>query len=203
MEKEKLSDSLRRKGFSDAVVNAIAKVKREDFVPERLAAYAYEDIALPTEDGSTISQPSTIAFMLDKLELKQGQKVLEIGSGSGYVLALISEIIKDGKIYGIERLMSLAVSSKKILARDSNIEIIHRNGFSGLPEKGPFERILISASADKIPRHLYPQLKDPGIMVAAVKQSIFKIKKENGEVTEKEFPGFAFVPLIKDSEKEE
>jgi len=195
MTKSELIKSLKKKGFPDKIISAFEKVKREKFVPENLQAYAYEDIALPIEDGSSISQPYTVAFMLDLLDLKQGQKILEIGSGSGYALALISEIIKSGKIYGIEINKRLAIKSKKALAKDSNIEIISRSGFSGLPQFAPYDRILISASAPQIPRNLYSQLKDPGIIVAAVKQSIYKITKQNGNIEEKEFPGFAFVPL--------
>ena len=199
MTKEDLTENLKKKGFPEEIINAFSRVKREEFVPEKFVGYAYEDIALPAADGSTISQPSTVAFMLGLLEPKQGQKILEIGSGSGYVLALISEIIKAGKIYGVERLKDLAIRSKKVLSRDTNIEIIIRSGFNGLPEFAPFDRILISAAAEKVPRRLYSQLKDPGIMVVAVKQSIYQIRKEHGTITEKEFPGFAFVPLVKDS----
>jgi len=197
MDKSELLDSLKRKGFPDKIVNVFGKVKRENFVPENFVAYSYEDMALPLEDGSSISQPSTVAFMLKLLELKQGQKILEIGSGSGYVLALMSELIKDGKIYGIEINKGLAVKSKTKLSDDSNIEILCRDGSSGLKEFAPFDRILISAAAPVIPSKLYDQLKDPGIIVSAVKQSIFQIKKENGQITQKEFPGFAFVPLRK------
>ena len=195
MNKQQLIESLEKKGFPDKIIKAFQNVKREDLVPENLKSYSYEDIALPVEDGSSISQPSTVAFMLNLLELHQGQKILEIGSGSGYVLALMSDIIKDGKIYGIEINKSLAIKSKKYLEKDSNIEIISRSGFNGLPEFAPYDRILISASAPEIPRNLYSQLKDSGIIVAAVKQSIYQIKKENEKITEKEFPGFAFVPL--------
>ena len=198
MNKQELLESLKKKNFPNWIIDAFNKIKRENFVPENLKAYSYEDMALPIEDGSTISQPSTIAFMLDLLHPKQGQKILEIGSGSGYALALLSNIIKEGKIYGIEIIERLAVKSKKLLEKDSNIEIISRSGADGLPEFAPYDRILISASCPELPRHLYIQLKDGGIMVAAVKQSIFQVKKENGVVTEKEFPGFVFVPLVKD-----
>jgi len=102
MDKTALISKLTRSGLSDLIVNAFSKVKRENFVPEKFASYAYEDVALPTAEGSSISQPSTVAFMLNLLEPKQGQKILEIGSGTGYVLALMSEIVKDGKIYGVE-----------------------------------------------------------------------------------------------------
>lgn len=198
MDKLELLNNLRKKGFPSMVVDSFGKVKREDFVPDKYAAYSYEDMALPLEDGSTLSQPYTVAFMLTLLELKQGQKILEIGSGSGYVLALISEIIKDGKIYGIEINRRLAVKSKKILSKDSNIEVVSRDGSEGLKEHGPFDRILISASAEETPEHLISQLKDRGIIVAAVRQSIIQIKKEGKNTAKKEFPGFVFVPLRKE-----
>jgi len=188
---------LKEKDFSDEIINAFAKVKRENFVPEQVLIYAYEDIALPLEDGSTISQPSTIAFMLSLLEPKQHNKILEIGSGSGYALSLISEIIKSGKIYGIEINKNLAIKSRNILENDSNINIINRSGLNGFSEQAPFDRILVSASCPDrgIPYSLITQLKDHGIIVAAVQQSIIQIRKENGQVSEREFQGFSFVPF--------
>lgn len=198
MNKSELIDSLKQKGFSEQIVGAFERVKREDFIPEKFAAYAYEDLALPLDDGSTISQPYTIALMLSLLELKHGQKILEIGSGSGYVLALMSEIVKDGKIYGIELNKKLAIKSKSILEKDSNIQILNRDGSDGLPEFAPFDRILISASFSSMPKHLFEQLAEGGTMVAAVNQSIFQIKKEAGKISQKEFPGFVFVPIRKE-----
>jgi protein-L-isoaspartate(D-aspartate) O-methyltransferase len=123
MTKEELLASLKKKGCPDYILNAFEKVRREDFIPDRLIGYAYEDIALPVEEGSTLSQPSTIAFMLNLLEPKDGQKILEIGSGSGYVLALLAEINKTGKIYGVEILKSMAISSKKRLESKTNLDI--------------------------------------------------------------------------------
>jgi len=204
MDKAALINKLRRSGLSDSIVNAFSKVKRENFVPEKFASYTYEDVALPTAEGSSISQPSTVAFMLNLLEPKQGQKILEIGSGTGYVLALMSEIVKDGKIYGVEIIKDLAISSKKLLANDSNVQVVHKSGFGGLPEYAPYDRILVSASSSdiEIVRKFLPQLKDPGILVAPVKNSIFQIRKENGKITEKEFQGFAFVPLVKGDDDE-
>jgi len=195
--KEELLVSLKKKGFSDEVVDAFRKVKREDFVPEHLIGYAYEDIALPVMEGSTLSQPSTVAFMLNLLDIKDNQRILEIGSGSGYVLALLSEMNPGGKIYGVELLKELAIRSKNYLENKKNVEVILRDGSQGLPELAPYDRILISASCPEVPTNLLQQLKEDGILVAAVKQSIFQIKKEKGETLEKEFPGFAFVPLRK------
>jgi protein-L-isoaspartate(D-aspartate) O-methyltransferase len=199
MTKEALIESLRKKPTPENILAAFDKVKREEFVPSHLIGYAYEDIALPVEEGSTLSQPSTVAFMLNLLEPKNDSKILEIGSGSGYVLALLSEIAPEGKIYGVEVLKSLAVISKSRLAEKKNVEIIHRDGSKGLPEFAPYDRILISASCPETPKHLLEQLKDPGILVAAVKNSIIQIKKENTQTIEREFPGFAFVPLVSEA----
>ncbi len=197
MGKTELIESLKSQGFPKQIIEAFKKVKREKFISENIKSLAYEDIALPLEKGATISQPYTIAFMLALLELKENQKILEIGSGSGYVLALISKIIKKGKIYGIEIIENLAKRSKEILKKDKKITIINISGSNGLPEKSPFDRMLISAASNEIPSHLYSQLKDNGILVTPVKNSIFKIKKEKGKIKMHEFSGFVFVPLVK------
>lgn len=195
MDKEGLLALLKKKGFSESLINAFNEVKREDFVPEHLIGYAYEDLALPVMEGSTLSQPSTVAFMLDLLQVENKQKILEIGSGSGYVLALLRAMNKSGHIYGLEILKELAIRSKNYFASTKNVDVVIRNGSQGLPEFAPYDRILISASCQEVPRHLLSQLTENGILVAAVKQSIFQIKKSAGETIEKEFPGFAFVPL--------
>lgn len=197
MERKDLIKNLERNNFPKKIIKAFAKIKREKFVPDNIKYLAYEDVALPLLEGATISQPYTIAFMLNLLQLEENQKILEIGSGSGYVLALISSIIKKGKIYGIEIIKSLAEKSKKDLRKDKKIIIINQDGSKGLPEKSPFDRILISAATQEIPNHLLEQLKNGGILVAPVKNSIFKIKKQDSKLTKKEFPGFVFVPLIK------
>jgi len=194
MNKEHLIQNLYAQKFSPRVVEAFNIVPRENFVPEDMKQFAYIDDALPLVKGATISQPSTIAFMLELLELKKGQKVLEIGSGSGYVLALLAEIT-GGEIYGIEILPVLAEKSKETLKDYKNIHIVNENGFHGLPEKTPFDKILISASTTKIPAHLLYQLSDNGILVAPVRNSIFQVKKMDSQTITKEFPGFIFVPL--------
>ncbi|MBS3075236.1 protein-L-isoaspartate(D-aspartate) O-methyltransferase [Candidatus Pacearchaeota archaeon] len=196
MNKQQLIQELKKEGFSDKILKAFETIKREDFIPEKFKEYAYENEPLPIEEGATISQPYTIAFMLNLLELKDNQKILEIGSGSGYVLALINEISKNSEIYGIERIKGLVESSKKILKDGKNIQIIQGDGSKGLKEKAPFDRILVSASADKIPESLFEQLSKNGILVLPVQNSIFQIKKINNQIIEKEFRGFVFVPLI-------
>src|SRR3989344_3357586 len=202
MEKDLLLESLKKQGLSTEIISAFENVKREKFVPENMVGYAYSDLALPIESGASISQPSTVAFMLSLLELKPKQKVLEIGSGSGYALALISNIIKQGEVFGLELNKRLAIKSTNILFEDKNIKIFNREGSSGLPKSSPFDRIIISAACPdmRIPLNLMEQLNDPGIMVAAVKQSIVQLKKENGKLIQKEFPGFAFVQLRREEE---
>lgn len=195
MNKFELLSSLKSNGFPEKIVKAFEKVPREKFVPSDYKNLAYEDIALPLEKGATISQPYTIAFMLNLLELKPNQKILEIGSGCGYVLALLAEIT-GGKIFGLEIIKSLTEKSKKYLKNYSNIRIIHKNGFRGLPDKAPFDRILISAATSKLPEHLYNQLSSSGIIVTPINNSIFQIKKQDDKIKLKEFPGFAFVVLI-------
>ena len=198
IDRENLLKNLKNQGFSDEIVKAFSKVKRENFVPSQFTNYAYEDIAIPLEDGSTLSQPTTIAVILSILDAKQHNNILEIGSGSGYVLSLTSEIIKSGKIYGMEINPRLAIASRKLLELDSNIEIINRSGLKGLPEKAQFDRILVSAAfPDRvIPYKLLEQLKDPGILVAPVKQTLLKLIKNKGQIIEEEFPGFVFVPFV-------
>lgn len=197
MEKEALLSSLRIKGYNENIVGAFEKVRREKFIPDNLMGFAYDDIALPIESGSTISQPSTIAFMLDLLELKENHKVLEIGSGSGYVLSLIDSMINEGEIYGIELIQKLAIKSSSILSERKNIKIFNKDGSDGFPKFAPYDRILVSASCEdmRVPTNLVEQLAEGGILVAAVAQSIIQMKKQNGKITQKEFPGFAFIPL--------
>ena len=226
MIKEDLILEFKKQGFSEKIVEAFEKIERKDFIPKKYKNFSYEDIALPIGKKQTISQPFTIAFMLDLLELKNNQKILEIGSGSGYVLALINEISKNSELFGIERIPELEERSKRILKNFKNIHIFCRDGSKGFPEEAEkklFDRILISATSEKIPQKLVKQLKTGGILVAPVKNSIIKInsQKENfsnlsfdGNKSKEylakrkiktfandnqieEYPGFMFVPLIK------
>jgi protein-L-isoaspartate(D-aspartate) O-methyltransferase len=198
MNKKQLIRSLKNQGFSERIIRAFEKVERKNFIPKKNQRVAYEDTVLLIGHGQTISQPYTIAFMLFLLELQNNQKILEIGSGSGYVLDLINEISKNSEIYGIERIKELAEKSKEILKDKKNIRIIYGNGSKGLKDKAPFERILVSATSNEIPQKLLTQLKIGGILVAPVRSSIIQIKKFRNENKIKEFPGFVFVPLIKE-----
>lgn len=202
MNKEELLHDLRKQGFSDKIVKAFAKIRREDFIRQNLRKFAYENIALPIDDGGTISQPYTIALMLSLLKLHENQKIMEIGSGCGYVLALISEIIgKNGKIFGIEISQKLAEKSMQTLKDCRNIFIFNKNGKSGLAEESPFDRILIDAALEEIPGAILNQLKEGGIIVAPIgptsMQTLTSMKRHgNNFPILKRVPGFVFVPFI-------
>ena len=179
MDKISLIAHLRSQEFPTKIIRAFKKIPREEFIPKEYKLQAYLDIPLPIGNNVTISQPFTIAFMLNLLELKNNQKILEIGSGSGYVLALLAEITK-GKIYGVEIIKELAIKSRQILKKSNykNIKVINKSGKLGLSEFAPYDRILISASANEIPYYLTEQLKENGIIVSSVRNSIIKIKKQ-------------------------
>tara|TARA_Y100000034_G_scaffold24871_1_gene29226 strand:+ start:1296 stop:1988 length:693 start_codon:yes stop_codon:yes gene_type:complete len=211
-QKQILLESLKKKGFSSEILQTFSKVKREDFIPKEIKKYAYEDISLPIGDGQTISQPYTIAMMFSLLELKKGQKVLEIGSGCGYVLALLSEILGyKGEVYGIEIVKELAEKSKRNLKEYKNVKVYNKNGRLGLGENVRFPRrqleiaqprqegkskktmgclyfdaILISARNKEIPEKLVLQLKNNGIIVAPIGnnyvQSLTAFKKIKGKL---------------------
>jgi len=204
MNKTELLQSLKSKGFHEEIINAFSKVRREAFISENLKEYAYEDRPLSIGGEQTISQPYTIAVMLSLLELKKGQKILEIGSGSGYVLALLSVMVgRRGRVYGVERIKQLVDTSKESLKDYENVEVYNRNGISGLKEYAPFERIVISAGYNKVPKGLVSQLKEDGILVAPIgpshEKSMMQFKKIKGRlILKKEITGFSFVPLIED-----
>ena len=201
-QKQILLGSLKQRGFSPEILNAFSKIKRENFILRKFRAMAYLDEALPIGKGQTISQPYTIATMLSMLEIKKGQKILEVGSGCGYVLALISELVgKKGNVFGIEIVRELAEISVKNLKGYGNIKVYNKNGADGLKEKAPFDRILVSAQSEKIPEKLIEQLKENGIIVAPIgeknNQIITAYEKIYGKLkTKKEIPGFVFVPLV-------
>jgi len=198
MNKKQLIKHLKEHGFSENILNAFDKVKREDFVSKEFKKYAYKDIPLSIGYEQTISQPYTIAFMLTLLELYDNQTVLEVGSGSGYVLALINELSKNAKIYGVERIKELFENSKKVLKNNKNIKIFNLDGSKGLKEKVFFDRILVSASSKEIPQKLLAQLKYNGILVCVVKNSIIVVKKIYKENKIIEYPGFVFVKLVEE-----
>lgn len=185
------------------IVEAFYKIKRVGFLPENLKSLAEVDEALPIGDGQTISQPAVVAFMIELLSPKKGEKILDIGSGSGWTTALLAQIVgKEGRVFGIEILPSLAEFGKKNIEKYNFIEkgivkILCQDGSKGLEKEAPFDKILVSASADKVPEALKEQLKIKGRLVIPISTSVWVfIKKEKDIFEEKEYYGFLFVPLI-------
>jgi protein-L-isoaspartate(D-aspartate) O-methyltransferase len=202
MDKTQLLASLRKQGISEKTLSAFAAVERERFITQMMKFLAYEDNALPIGHGQTISQPYTIAVMLDLLHLKKDQKVLEVGCGSGYVLALISEMVgENGKVYGLDIMRDLVERSRKPLSRYKNVQALYGDGRFGMYEKAPFDRILISAAITSIPDALLGQLNDEGIIVAPLGSenmqtlAAFKKSKESLSIVG-QIPGFVFVPFV-------
>ena len=189
---------------STSVKNAFLNVKRENFMPVHLQNAAYADEAMAIGYGQTISQPSTIAAMLELLQIQEGNKVLESGAGSAYVLALLAELAgKKGKIYGIEILPELKQRAEQTLKKCDykNIKLKVGDGSLGWKEKAPFERILLSAACPYVPKPLIEQVAETGRIVAPVgdkfTQMRHELKKIKGQVIKEEFLEnyFAFVPL--------
>ncbi|MEX0932996.1 MAG: methyltransferase domain-containing protein [Candidatus Pacearchaeota archaeon] len=196
MKKEDLIKELKEFNFSKKIISAFEEVKREDFISNKFKWRAYENIPLPTMAGQTISQPYTIAFMLSKLDIKDGQDILEVGSGCGYVLALLSCINKKGKIFGIERIEELVKKSKENLKSFRNVRVEHANALPELKNK-KFDRIIVSAAFDEIPEGIIEKnLKNNGVSVFPVRNSIFVIKKVNKKNIIEKHEGFIFVPII-------
>ena len=182
------------------VLKAMEKVPRHLFVPEALLDRAYEDSPLPIGHKQTISQPYTVAFMTEALELTGKEKVLEIGAGSGYQAAILAELA--GEIYTIERIPELAEQAEKILKQlgYKNIRIKVGDGSLGWAEQSPFQAIIVTAGAPAIPKPLLEQLDDPGLLVIPVgdrsSQNMIRVRKKNQKVTEESLGPFRFVELI-------
>ncbi len=195
---------------TDRIIEAFSKVRRVDFVPKDLESAAQADIPLPIGQGQTISQPLTVAFMLEKLGPHPGDKILDVGSGSGWTTALLGHIVgKKGKVIGIERIKSLCDFSTNNLSKYHLIEggrakIICADGSKGYVNEAPFDRILVSAAAAEIPKEFKKQLKIGGRLVIPVGGSIWVLERKSEKYfQETEYPGFVFVPLIKGKRDEE
>jgi len=192
--KQELIDSMILRGMLDSphIIDAFREVDRKYFVPKSFEDHIYIDAPLPIGNNQTISQPSTVAFMLEKLEPKE--------AGSGWTTALICHIVGEkGSVTGLERMDELVEQGEENLSKlqfGSHCRIQRAGEKLGLPGK-QFDRILVSASADEIPEELFLQLNVGGILVIPVRNSIFKFKKVSDTYVEREeFYGFVFVPLI-------
>ena len=195
---------MKKSGFlnDDKVESVIRKTPRHEFVPTLLKEEAYEDIPLSIMKNQTISQPSVVSRMTEWLDVREGQKVLEVGSGSGWQSAILSYLVGHGKIYSIERHSELVNFAKKNLDKlgINNVEVILGDGSLGLSKESPFDRIIITAACEKIPQSLFEQISINGLLIAPVgefTQSLVLLKKTSQGVVEiKNEPGYVFVPLL-------
>jgi protein-L-isoaspartate(D-aspartate) O-methyltransferase len=200
---EMVNSQLRARGIADErVLDAMERVPRHEFAPERYRDQAYEDHPLPIGEGQTISQPYIVGLMLDSLELAPKDTVLEIGTGSGYVTALLAEL--TSQVISIERHASLADSARALLATlgYSNVGIVTGDGTQGFPQAAPYDAIMVSAAAPRVPPALLDQLADSGRMTIPVgtqeTQQLRLVRMRNGQ-PEVEFRELCrFVPLISD-----
>ena len=192
---------LRARGIADErVLAAMLRVPRHEFTPERHRDQAYEDHPLPIGEGQTISQPYIVASMLEALELKPQDRVLEIGTGSGYVTALLAELAVE--VFSIERHANLAAEARRVLARlgYTNVKILVGDGTRGVPPCAPYDAVTVAAAAPELPQPLLEQLAEGGRMIVPVgppdAQQLQLIRMQNGrpQITLRE--PCRFVPLV-------
>ncbi|HRE39879.1 MAG TPA: protein-L-isoaspartate(D-aspartate) O-methyltransferase [Ignavibacteria bacterium] len=204
IKRKELVQILNKQGIKDKkVLQAIFKVKRENFVSDEFKSRAYDNNALPIAGNQTISQPYTVAFMTELLNIQPGEKILEIGTGSGYQAAVLCEL--GAKVYSVERVSELATKTGKLLkSLGYDVEILNGDGSKGWIEFAPYNKIIVTAGSPQIPKSLLNQLKDGGLMVIPVgdqfiqKMTLIKKISENNEVKykQKKFDEYKFVPLI-------
>lgn len=204
--RNQLVRSVQKKGISDtAVLAALEKVPRHFFFDSSFLEYAYEDKPFPIGAGQTISQPYTVAFQSSLLKISRGEKVLEIGTGSGYQACILAEM--GAKVFSIERQKSLYDKTRVLLAEMGydRIKLFYGDGYKGLPAFAPFDKVLVTAAAPYIPEPLIEQLKPGGILVIPVGddvQIMTTIMRINDKEIKKEEHGhFRFVPMLEDKAK--
>ena len=173
------------------VQKAMRMIPRHNFVPH----YPYEDRPVPIGHGQTISQPFIVAYMTDMLDISPLHTVLEIGTGSGYQAAVLSEVAL--RVYTVERIKALADQTKILLEHYSNVHMKVGNGYKGWEKNAPYDRIIVTAMPDYIPKSLVNQLKDGGKMIIPVKGNLILVTKTGKTYTEKSLIGVRFVPLVK------
>ena len=193
--------ALRSKGVTDArTLNAMEKVDRGRFVRGHFADRAYDDMPLPISSGQTISQPSVVGLMTQALNVQPRDKVLEVGTGSGYQAAILSHLAR--RVYTVDRHRRLTRETEKLFDTMDlhNVTVITGDGSFGLPEQAPFDRIMVTAAAPERPETLLEQLKDGGLCVAPVQngpvQTLMRYERRGDEIAEAALGDVRFVPLV-------
>jgi protein-L-isoaspartate(D-aspartate) O-methyltransferase len=201
-----IARQLRGRGITDArVLGAMHSVPREKFVPKELRNSAYDDRPLPIGYGQTISQPYIVAFMTEQLQPKRSQRVLEIGTGSGYQAAVLSDLVAE--VYTIEIVRPLAQRAEAVLRElgYKNVQVKAGDGYKGWPEHAPFDAIIVTAAPDHVPPPLVEQLKEGGRMIIPVgksgSQKLYLLEKQNGQIQQTAVIPVRFVPLTREPEE--
>lgn len=200
--RKRLVDLLREKGITDEnVLTAINNIPRHFFLDSAFSKIAYEDRAFPIAEGQTISQPYTVAYQTQLLEIKPYDKVLEIGTGSAYQASVLAEM--GAKVFTIERQKKLFEKTKEFIFKNKypNIKFFYGDGFDGLPTFAPFDKVIITAAAPYVPPKLIAQLKTGGFMVLPIdlgpfQQMLRLTKLADGTYSEERFDNFSFVPML-------
>jgi protein-L-isoaspartate(D-aspartate) O-methyltransferase len=200
--RKKLIDVLRKKGITDDnVLAAINNIPRHFFLDSAFDEIAYEDRAFPISDGQTISQPYTVAYQTQLLQVKPNEKILEIGTGSIYQASVLAEM--GAKVFTIERQKNLFEKTKQFILKTKypNLKFFYGDGFEGLPTFAPFDKVIITAAAPFIPPKLIEQLKPGGKMVIPLDegehQRMLRLtKNDDGSYDEEAFENFSFVPML-------
>ncbi len=203
--RKKLVEEIASKGIQDKrILDAIGKIPRHLFLDSSFLEYAYQDKAFPIGAGQTISQPYTVAFQTALLDVKKGDKILEIGTGSGYQACVLMEL--GARVYSVERQKSLYVHTKNLLAKmNYHPRLFYGDGYKGLVSFAPFDKILITAAAPEIPEALKKQLKVNGRIILPfgeenIQEMLCVKKKENENYTVSKHGKFQFVPMLKGKE---
>ncbi len=206
LRQQMVENQIRARGVKDPrVLAALEKVPRHLFVPENLRYEAYQDEPLPIGFGQTISQPYIVAYMTEQLRIQPGDRVLEIGTGSGYQAAILAELADS--VFTIEIVPELSLRAQKVLKalKYHNIQFKIGDGYEGWPEKAPFDAIMVTAAPDHVPQPLVDQLKDGGRLIIPVGdfyQDLVLIEKKGEKITRKKLLPVRFVPMKGEAEKE-
>ena len=202
-----VEQQMEARGISDpATLEAMRAVPRHEFLPLRLREEAYGDYPLPIGHGQTISQPYIVAFMTEAIRPQPGEKILEIGAGSGYQAAVLAQMGAD--VYSIEIVEPLAEMARQTLERlgYKNAHVKHGDGYRGWPERAPFDAVIVTCAPDKIPPDLIAQLRDGGRMIIPVgggmEQELILLRKQGERIEKQAVLPVRFVPMTGEAEKE-